>query len=382
MRKLVWLSLLLSMAWAATGQMTLSGQWSTSVQFLPSVSLTKNLLTLSTEVAGFKVGGTAEFYGTSYVWQTFSVKGTFGPVELYSELLFGPLGPAFLYTWGYGKLTLAGLDVLAYTAYVSPAVPPGPSGGAVLVASLREPLPIRLEAGFGAQLAAFTIFTGPYSKTFDVDPFPGGLQFTYLSISASKIPFCCGINVDMGLRFTKTEGFESLTLKLAAIPLCCGVSLDAKVSYTPTLKSVEVTPKWAGIKGCLGVYGDAVYVGNVWQGIALYGLKVRCEIADCKYLEVLHAFNVTMLEQQLEEDIFQATEFEYLKLGFCGPGCCGGKYTLTITAYFQPMGSLFGLRRLKAEAAIPVFTNFTLDLLMEVVVGSTPTLALGWTFAF
>ncbi len=382
MKKIVWLSLLLALAWAAAGQMTLSGKWSASVQFLPAVSFTKNVFTLNTQIAGFAVGGTAEFYGTNYVWQTFDVKGAFGPLELYSELLFGPLAPAFLYTWGYGKFALNGLDVTMYTAYVSPAVLPGPSGGAVAVAEQTlGDLKLKLEAGFGAKLAPFTIFTGPYSKTFPVDPFPGGMQFTYLKLEAAPIPLCCGVNLDAALSFTKA-GFESLALKLKGLPLCCGVSFDAGVTFTTTAKSVEITPKWAGIEGCLTVYGDAVYTGNVWQGIVLYGLKVRCEIADCHYLEILHALNVAALEQLLGEDIFQETEFEYWKLGFCGPACCGGKYTLTITSYFQPMGSLFGLRRIKAEAAVPLFEAFTLDFLMEVVVGGTPTLAVGWTFTF
>lgn len=390
MKARLWLLLLALVPAVALGQMSLSGSWSATVNLLPTISL-DNQLTLAGEWAGWKVGGTAEYFGTDgYVWQTFEVAGVFGPAATEWTVLFGPLAPAYLYTMGKVSLSLGGLDFVIYTAHVGPTIPGyffsgGPSGGVVAVAEADlGGTKVSLAAGFGASLSPVTItFTGvgTYTKTFPVDPFPGGSQFTFLRVEASPIPVCCGVSLDSALTFTKA-GFDALALTLKGVPLCCGVTFDTTVRFTTTAKTVEVTPRWGGIEGCLAVYGDALFVGNTWQGIAIYGFKVRCALGECNYLEVLTALDVAQVEALLEEDIFQGPEFEYLRLGFCGAGCCGGNWTLEVTAYFQPMGSLFGLRRLGVEAGIPVMANFTLDLALGITVGGPASLALGWTFTF
>ncbi|MCX7750284.1 MAG: hypothetical protein N2320_01765 [Candidatus Bipolaricaulota bacterium] len=389
MKARLWLSLVVCVSAVAAAQMTFSGSWSAKVNLLPTISI-DNQLTLTADWSGWKVGGTAEFFGTDgYVWQTVTVGGMFGPAKTEWTVLFGPLAPAYLYTLGKTTFSWGGLELDLYTAHVGPTIPGyffgGPSGGAVVVAKADlGGTKVSLAAGFGASLSPFTItFTGvgTYTKTYPVDPFPGGSSFTNLKIDATGIPFCCGVTLDSALTFTKA-GFDALSLTLKGVPLCCGVTFDTTVRYTTTAKTVAVTPRWKGIEGCLAVYGDAVFVGNTWQGIAIYGFKVRCALGECNYLELLTALNVAALEALLEEDIFQGPEFEYLKLGFCGAGCCGGKYTLTLTSYFQPMGSLFGLRRLEAVAKVPVMANFTLDLVLGVTVGGPASLALGWTFTF
>lgn len=389
MKARLWLSLLVCVSAIGAGQFTLSGSWSATVNLLPTASL-DNALTLKAGLNGWTVGGTAEWLGADgYVWQTFTAEGQFGAFDVSWTSLFGPLAPAYLYSLGKVGLSLAGLDFIIYTAHVGPTVPGhflgGPSGGMVAVATADlGGMPLTLEVGFGARLTPFTITytgVGTYTKTYPVDPFPGGLQFTYLALEVEKVPLCCGVTIDSKFSFTK-GGFESIAFTLRSIPLCCGISFDTAVTFTTTAKRVELVPRWGGIEGCLSVYGDARFVGNTWQGIEIYGFKVRCALAECNYLEVLTAFNVAMIEQILDEDIFQGPEFEYLRFGFCGPGCCGGKYNLTLTAYFQPMGSLFGLRRFAAEAKVPLMANFTLNLNLGVTVGGPSSLALGWTFTF
>lgn len=388
MKRWLWFSLLVAVSAAAAGQMTLSGKWSATINLLPTISL-DTALTLQGDVAGWKVGGTAEHFGAAgYVWQTFDIGGMFGPAEVKWTMLFGPLAPAFLYTLGTTKLAIGGMEFTLYSAYVGPNVPGyvftgGPSGGMVGVAKADiGGATVSAAVGFGARLTDFTI-TGPggRTKTYPVDPFPGGLQFTYLEVTAKGLPFCCGITLDTKFGFTKA-GFDSIEFTAKTIPLCCGISFDAVVKFTTTAKTVELVPRWKGIEGCIAVYGDAQFANNVWGGIEIYGFKVRCELAECNYLELLTAFNVAMIEDILDEDIFQGPEFEYLRLGFCGPGCCGGRYTLELTAYFQRMGSLFGLRRLGVRAGIPLMVNFELQLGLGVTVGGPVNLTLGWTFTF
>jgi len=196
------------------------------------------------------------------------------------------------------------------------------------------------------------------------------------------VPFCCGISLDLGFSFAK-EGFDAFSATVKSIPICCGISFDAVVTFTTRSKTVEIKPKWEGITGCLTVYGDVNFQApSLIQGIELYGFKVRCALADCNYLEILTAFDPAKIEEILEEDIFQGEEFEYLKLGFCGPGCCGGKWQLGLAAYFKPNGTLFGLSRILADFSLPILANLTVDVGLSAPVGGLASLTVGWTFTF
>ncbi|MFN3346233.1 MAG: hypothetical protein ACK42E_00240 [Candidatus Bipolaricaulaceae bacterium] len=370
---------------------TLSGSWSAKVSLLPPpVALDSLEFTLQGKLFDWTVGGRAEFFGTDgWVWQTFFAQGWLGPVSSEWTLLFGPLAPSFLYAYGKYGLLFTGIDLALHTAMVGPNGPytftGGPSGGAVLEFSQKlNGLKLSGELGFGARKQDFVILysgVGTYKKILPVDPFPGGLTFTYLKLGLEGVPLCCGVTMDLGFSFTK-EGFESLTATAKSIPLCCGISFDTEVEFTTTAKTVSVRPKWAGIEGCLTVYGDAVFSGNAWQGIAVYGFKVRCDLGDCTYVEFLTALNVAKVEEILEEDLFQNTEFERIKLGFCGPGCCGDNWTLDVGLFFKPSGSLFGLSRVLLDATIPVMANLQVELGLAAVVGGPAGLTVGWTFTF
>lgn len=374
----------------AFGQ-ALSGRWSAKVSLLPPpVALSSMELALRGKLLDWTVGGTAEFFGTDgWVWQTVTAEGPIGPVRAAWTVLFGPLAPSFLYAYGRYGLLLSGVDLTLHTALVGPNGPytftGGPSGGAVLEAQTAlNGLKVSLELGIGARKQDFAIVyagVGTYQKVFPIDPFPGGLTFHYLKLGAEAVPLCCGVSLDLGFAFTKA-GFDSLTATVKSVPICCGISFDAEVKFTPTAKAVSLKPKWAGIEGCFTVYGDAKFVGSSWQGIEVYGFKIRCALADCTYAELLTALNVTKVEEILEQDIFQGAEFEYLKLGFCGAGCCGGKWSLGVSLYFRPTGALFGLSRVLLDARIPVLTGLTADLGLSAVVGGPAGLTLGWTFTF
>lgn len=370
----------------------LSGSWSAKISLLPPpVSLASTEFSLQGKLFDWTFGGKAEFFGTDgWVWQTFTAQGALGPLDSEWILLFGPLAPAFLYTLGETNITISGLDLTFYSVLLGPNVPPyvftgGPSGGMVVEGKTKiDDLTLNLVVGFGARKQDFAIVysgDGTYTKTFPIDPFPGGFEFTYLELSAEGIPFCCGISFDLGFSFTKELGFDSLTATLKSIPLCCGISFDVEVAFETEAKTVNIKPKWEGITGCLTVYGDVKASGAAIQGLELYGWKIRCDLGDCIYAEFLTALNVTKVEEIIG-DVFQNNEFEYVKLGFCGAGCCGGQWTLGINLFFKPSGTLFGLSRVLLDASFPIMANLTVELGLSAQVGDQAGLTAGWTFTF
>lgn len=370
----------------------LSGTWDLQLDILPSVSFVSTSLQLDYSVSGWTIDSTSDFYGTDgWVWQGFGLHGSLAPGEMEWEFLFGPLAPAFLYS--QGKVSLPESGVTLYSGYVGPNVPGyaftgGPSGGLVAVIEREvEGTELTAEVGFGARLRPFKITysgIGTYERTYDVDPFPGGFKFTYAELSAEGIPFCCGMTIDGSLSFTKEEGFEYLKLVVHdLVRPCCDISVDASVTLATDSKEISVEPRWKGIEGCLTVYGDVQYTGGKLEGLELYGWKAVCRFGDCNSLELLTALDAAKIEEILAEDIFQADEFEYIKLSICGPGCCGGDYSLGITAYFRgTVGSLLGISRVLIDASVPLMEDLLLNGSLEIAVPGGPSLSLGWEFTF
>lgn len=369
-----------------------SGSWSARISLLPPpVALDYTEFTLEGKLFDWTVGGKAEFFGTDgWVWQTFFAQGNLGPLPSEWTLLFGPLAPAFLYASGKYVVTVNGFDLVLHTAMVGPNVPPyvftgGPSGGTVLeLKHSLNGLGLSLELGIGARKRDFTIVysgVGTYEKVLPIDPFPGGFSFTYLRLDLKSLPLCCGLTSDLSLSFTKA-GFESLRAVIKEIPLCCGISLEAEAEFAVASKAVSLRPKWKGLEGCFTVYGNPILVNNSWQGLEAYGFKVRCDLGDCTYAEFLTAFDPAKMEEILKEDLFQGQEFEYTKLGFCGAGCCGGNWNLTVNLFFKPKEALFGLSRVLLDLAFPVMTNLKLEVRLAAGVGVPARLTVGWTFTF
>jgi hypothetical protein len=205
-----------------------------------------------------------------------------------------------------------------------------------------------------------------------------GIEFKDLTLTFSDLSFCCGITYGAELYFTK-RGFEYLKLSTDNfIPLCCGISLGLEVVYGVDYKQLSPKFSWEGISGCFTLYGDLAVSGNSLGGLKLYGFKLRCDLGECNYLEVLTALNPAEVERILGADIFFGDEFEYLKLGFCGPACCGGQWNLAVTTFFGG-GGLFDITRIWLDLTLPLAPNLT------TVVNFSPTLQelyLGVTFEF
>jgi hypothetical protein len=71
-------------------------------------------------------------------------------------------------------------------------------------------------------------------------------------------------------------------------------------------------------------------------------------------------------------------------MGFCGAGCCGGKYTVDLSIYFGSNGGIFDITRLVYSVKIPIMSNFTLNISGTAAAATcaTNSFCLGWTFTF
>jgi hypothetical protein len=342
----------------------------------------------------WKITSTSDFLGSDgWVWQEFKVGGEFSFIDFELLSLFGPVGPAFLYTQLTFSFSIAALDVTVYSAYVGPDIPGvyfsgGPSGGAVTVISTEvDDVALEIEAGFGAQLTGLTITyigVGTFTKSYPVDPFPGGLEFTYFKLTANDIPFlCCGLTLDVAFSFTKLKGFEYVKFVLKDLfNLCCDISLDVTLAFYTTAKEVSLKPHWGGIEGCVTVYGDLQFTHSIVEGWELYGFKIFCQLEECYGIEFLTAFNVAAVEGIIG-DVFEGDEFEYVKLTACGPACCDGTWDLAITVFFQDLsGPLFGVSRFVIDVSVPLMENLTITTSFEIAIPGGPSLDLGWEFSF
>ncbi|MBC7099502.1 hypothetical protein H5T52_10430 [Candidatus Bipolaricaulota bacterium] len=363
-----------------------TGKWDATVCLLPSTSLT-SALTLTTKIAGFDVSGYFRFTGGGIDRVSFSASGALGPFSLKSGMYFKP-APTPEWMGGYLNTSLdfaglgIGLDVYHWDTDYGSAFFAGTAWPFLTWLDKDNPCP--QTPGFGMA----------YALSTKIDPFAvkvifadccEGIEFYKSIITLKGIGLCCGIALNAELTFLKEKGFDSLVLSGIEIPLCCGVSVTAKVTFTVDAKTLETGLKFAGLgDACFTVYGDAIKTGNAWTGIDIYGWKIKCTLGDCNYVEFLTALNPSAIENILGDIFVDCGEFEYVKLGFCGAGCCGGKYTVDLSIYFGSQGGIFDITRLVYSVKIPIMSNFTLNISGTAAAAScaSNSFCFGWTFTF
>lgn len=387
----------------------LSGSWEASLLILPSspgVTLETCVLTLAYGVAeGWQISSTSTFGTLGLTAQAFGILGAFGPLSMTGGIEFNPQdmspvtvtyppgcspsteivtlsAPAYKSAWLLTKLSLFGVEVgvkLNHWAYPYTLDPTDPDD----IEDYRWPCcPPQTQS---YTLLALIIAAPPATLTARFSDCCTGLSFTDVTLTLSGASLCCGITHNIEAYFTKA-GFGYLLFTID-LPLCCGISIEASITYTVAQKTVAVKPKWNGLgQACFEIYGDVLWddVLLTITGLAIYGYRLRCEFSPCSFVEFLTALDVEKVEAIIgDDDLLRGDEFEYVKLGFCGPGCCGGMYTANLALYFQPSGSLFGISRFGAKFGAPLLANFTLYLSFGIsAVGDPTTLSVGWTFRF
>ncbi len=369
-----------TLGFAGFSQIAIRGSWTGTVRLLPSPVILDSKLSLSYTVAGFDITSVTELKATRLTSQEFALKGKFGQFSLTGSMEFAPTPPRYkkselTSTFDFGGIAIS-LNVTHSIARLLHC-PTAPSLSYTLAATVS---PVTVRARFR-----------------DCST---GTAFHDLRMTLRRIDLCCGITYDAELDFTKA-GFDKLVLRGVNIPLCCGVSFDVAVTGKLTAKSVRVTPKFAGIgKACLTVWAAPIVRDiRFWEGIRVDGFRIRCALGDCNYLEYVHAWHKPGVPKAIR-DKFVSPENEYLELGFCGPGCCGGRWTATLRVLWTTTptahgNGIFGTTRLVGAVSIPIMTNFTASLgfTMPTMVlpavatpdpfaGARPAFTFGWTFTF
>ena len=370
-RALVVCTVLAVLGFSAFGIGTFSGKWEATIKLLPApTALTANKLTLNYTDFGWTFTGVLSLLGAPTDTFDISAKGAFGPFSIDGTMKFD-FTPAYKGTKLVTSLDFAGLG-LSFEAY----------HGAAYVTDVGCQTP--------AQSLKYVLKgkVDPISVTLTFRDCCTGTEFYSALITLKGIGLCCGISLDAELSFTKAEGFKYLSFSGIEIPLCCGVSLTTTVTFTVDAKTVETGLKFAGIgDACFTVYGDAIptATGFGWDGIDIYGWKIKCTLGDCNYVEFLTALDPSAIEDILGDIFYDPCgEYEYVKMGFCGAGCCGGKYTVDLSIYFGSNGGIFDITRLVYSVRIPIMTNFTLTFSGTAAAAAcaTNSFSFGWTFTF
>jgi hypothetical protein len=363
---------------AGFSQIALKGSWTATVCLVPETTISSTL-SLTYTVAGFDITSTTGFGMVGLTAQSFSLKGAFGPFKMDGGMRFEVSPPSYSRSWLTTAFDFAGVGISLLVRHWLPGH--------------WDPLwtgdPCLPQTPYTAGMQyTFTTTVAPLSIRIRFLDCCYGIEFQDLLVTLKGVDLCCGIKYDAEFSFTKL-GFHSLVLKGISIPLCCGVSLDVAVTYTVTSKSVTITPKFAGFaEACFTVWGDAVWTTPTWSGIRIDAYRIRCTIADCNYLEYVHAFApgaLTIPKAIRDKFLAACGEYEYLELGFCGPGCCGGRYTVTLrTLWGTVTPGIFGITRFVGTVAIPIMTNFTLnlDFVAPASACASARFCLGWTFTF
>lgn len=382
----------LSLAPAAIGQPRgLGGEWSVELSLLPTPNLGLVSLKLQTERNGWTVSSATETSGTwGWIWQEFEIKGDFGPLGVEGTLLFGPAVADFLFAQAVYSLALADIDLKAHTALIGPALG-GPRGGTVFEAGFsRDRTRITGQLGLGAWLPAdgFTIHhVSGSSRTYATDPHPGGSGFTHALLAAEGIPLSWGIACDLTVSLHKT-GLDRLSISATNIPICCGLSVDVEATYGAGNGTLAIAPKLAGFaEVCVEVWGEAGLAGRAWAGIEIDGYRIRWGIRDCQHLELINAVHVSAVNKRLDPSDRLAAdggEFALLRLG-----TCGGQYTVDLRLFFGTRGGAFGITRFAFTGRISVLANLTLGL--DATLCPAPggccdpsggAVCIGWMFTF
>lgn len=389
---------------SVSGLAQFSGEWVALVSIVPAIGLEKCTLTLKYAVdRNWTISSISEFDTTGLIDQSFGFFGAFGPISLTGGMSFNPtvtdtvevfypeacgvqteqvqlVAPAYKEAWTKATLTLAGLDLgvefhhWAYPYHLADIDKDG---------DLEYYWPCCPPQTQSYTLITFFAQLPPLGLKINLADCCTGLSFSDAVFTLTDVPICCGLTYDAELHFTKA-GFHYFETALE-LSLCCGISIEVATRFTVDHKQVRVTPKWIGMgQACLIVYGDIVTGQGVLEitGLEIYGYKLRCDFSPCSYVELMTAFDVEKLEDLLNKNIFKENEFEYWKVAFCGPGCCGGMYSLSLAVFFQPAGSLFGLTRIHGDVSAPIMANFDLLLSLSVSLSGGTELAVGWDFRF
>ena len=322
--------------------------WSQTIEKLPDFGF-KTSLKLTYTLGCLTITSVSKFEDATFSDQSFSLSWTMGAVSASGAISFDPTTPAYKSAWIKLSLAFAGIDT------------------SLKVAHDPNKMVYTLKAS-----------TDCLSATLTFQDDCTGIYFKDALVSMKDIGFCCGVTYDVAFSFSKANGFEYVKFSAKNLfPICCGISFDISIKFTTDYKEVSIKPVLAKIgDACFTLYADLDWSDNAIGALEVYGWKIKCELGDCNYIEFLTALDPSY---KAFSGLFKGEEFEYVKFGFCGAGCCGGTYKVDLAIYFDNGGGLFGISRFGAKLEIPVMSNFTVRASFSTM---EPVLGFGWTFKF
>ena len=401
-RALAVCTVLAVLGFSAFGIGTFSGKWSfTYCPMGSATGITVNTLTVNYADFGWTFTNAIDLANSGLYTKA---AGAFGPFSLTGEMWFSISGAAYMGGRLATSLDFAGVSLgfkvlhwdTDYNANFFTSSSVYPFTTPFYEYPVLQSSPCQTAGSYG-MLYILTGKVDPISVRLSFVDCWSGIQFYDAYLWLDNLGLCCGVALDAELHFTKS-GFDYISFSGLNIPLCCGVSFDVGVKFETGGKSISITPEFGGLgEACFEIWGDVLsdgaqtssgqFVNLQWTGIEIYGFKIKCSLGDCSYLEIVEAFDVSWVNTYKlpSVDAFNTDcgEYEYVKLGVCGAGCCGGQYTGTFWVYFGN-GKLFGITRIKGSLSIPVMSNFTLNFSTTFAVANctTTSFCFGWTFSF
>ncbi|MDY0392374.1 MAG: hypothetical protein RBR89_03125 [Candidatus Bipolaricaulis sp.] len=386
---------------------SITGDWSFTLGVLASPAAKSSVLNLKTNIGGWDITSKTSFGDTDQVTsgtqfgfteQAFGIKGAFGPLTIDGSMAFNA-GVTKIRCWG----CVDGVDVPTDYTVTPPAYKSASVATAFDFAGVNIGLKVQhwaypYECPWGClptqteshMLYTFTLGVAPIDLAVTFEDCCTGIEFGDVTLTMTGVGLCCGITFDMELYFTKA-GFDYVSFDVVNFfEWCCGISFDLNVTFGVDYKEVTLKPKFAGFgEACVTLYAD-ILGEDVFQfaGLKIYGFKLSCSWGDCGLLE----FGTLLAEPPYEDCSYPSWYIpfyyygdEYVTIKFCGAGCCGGQYTVTMTAWFDIGGTgLFDLSTFRGSASIPVMSNLnaTISWVLPLTPGGTTTLDLGWKFTF
>ncbi len=237
-----------------------------------------------------------------------------------------------------------------------------------------------------------------YTLSAEAEPFRAEIVFEDVctgillhsaTLAMDGMPLCCGITYDAELSFLK-GGFDYLKVSVSELfSIMDYWTYDLSITYGVDFKSVGVDVAFDfPLDICMEFYmgSDGLF------DIAFEGFTITCALDDCSFVEFITFLPQGMYTDTWEELGFEGYEFEYIKLGLCGPGCCGSAYTVGLAVFLEndedddnssANGRLFGMSRFLGEFSVPIMNNFSIEAEFGYhLITNETNLALGWTFSF
>jgi len=389
-----------SVSWSSEMEFTQTGS-NVALRFFDSV------FTLDYALGSLLSTSTSEFRNVGFLWQEFGLTGSIGAFDIQANLLFGPSTGDYVYAQEIVTLSIAGINLGFYWAYLGSAVFQGPaSGTAIRLAATVASLDVISISEFGARIkdedfdgiTIYNALTGAY-KNYITNPIVAvqtcpscAAAFTGEKLTLSGMKFSCIENLTTTMYLSCLSGFDWIRFEIEDI--CTGLSwlsLDLELTFALQTKSIVVTPTLVlGECFCIDTYvdvrtgapDDTLYGAfTSITGISLNGLgltfawngvsvKALTALDTARYAITTPEFGSVI--EKIADAVDDGHDFyldywELYSIEITQDGCCSGITHFLANAYFgEPPSGIFGWAMTHVEGKFAISSSIFLTTLVEV----------------